>query len=118
MINYKLTSQDIERTIHEEILHLLEERAKVLPAISNAHELQADLGFASADLVQLLTALSTKLLADPFKHSLSLTEVRTVGVLCQAYQQFLAEPTVASADSDVLLATRRRAQARRDLRKG
>jgi hypothetical protein len=65
MFNDKLTSQDIERTIHEEILRLLEERAKVLPAISNAHDLQADLGFASADLVQLLTAFS------PFAPSIS-----------------------------------------------
>jgi hypothetical protein len=115
MHNRQLTSQDVERTIHQAIHRILAQQGKMLPAVSNAHEFQADLGFVSADLVQLLTALHTTLAADPCH---SLAELRTVGELCQAYQQVLTGRANATADSDLLLASQRRAQARRERRKG
>jgi acyl carrier protein len=117
MLNHRLSSQDIERTIHEEILQILEEHEAHVTDISHEDTLHADLGLASLDLAQLVSILEMKLQADPFEQLISITDIRTVGDLCQAYQQILSGKTHAAADREELLASQQRAQARLDSRK-
>ena len=113
MLNAKLTSQAIEQVIHEEILHILDEREEWIPDIANDARLHADLGLGSLDLAQLVSVLEMKLRADPFEHLVAITEIRTVGDLCQAYQRLLVGETNASTTRDILRAGQTRAQARR-----
>jgi acyl carrier protein len=118
MLNARLTGQAIERMIHEEIRHILDERDEQMPDIANAALLYADLGLTSLDLAQLVAVLETQLQADPFEHLVAITEIRTVGDLCQAYQRLVVGEMHPSATPDVLLVSQQRAQARRARRQG
>jgi acyl carrier protein len=118
MLKARLTSQAIERLIHEEILHILDECDEGQRDITNEALLHADLGLGSLDLAQLVAVLESKLQADPFEHLVAITEMRTVGDLCRAYQRVLVGETNVSAGPDVLLVSRKRAQARRARRQG
>ncbi len=118
MLNARLTSQAIERMIHEAILHILDERDEGPRDITDAAMLHADLGLGSLDLAQLVAVLESQLQADPFEHLVAITEMRTVGDLCRAYQRLLVGETNVSAVPDVLLVSHKRAQARRARRQG
>jgi acyl carrier protein len=81
--------QNLEKTIHEAIRDVGEQRGLTLPPIGDQQHLIADLGFKSLDLAQLIAVLETTLRADPFARLIPITQVRTVGDLCSAYRQFL-----------------------------
>lgn len=116
MLNHERTRQDIERMIHAEILCILEEREVSMPHIANDDKLHADLGIESLDLAQLVSVLEMKLQVDPFEEVVAITDVRSVGDLCQAYEQMLTGHTAPTAATDALRAAQERAQARRTRR--
>jgi len=117
MLNPRRTRQDIERMIHEEIRHILAEHEITLDDIVKDDTLHADLGLGSLDLAQLVAILEMKLQVDPFEHMVAITDVRTVGDLCQAYARMLYEQSHDAAANEALLASQKRAQARRDSRR-
>ncbi len=116
MLNRGLTSQDIARMIHEEILNILEEREESRRHIANDDTLHDDLGLASLDLAQLVSVLEMKLQTDPFEELVAITDIRTVGELCQAYERMVSGKTDTASED--LLATQERAQARRQRQRG
>lgn len=118
MANHNLTGQDIERLIHAEILLLLQEQHRTLPHISNTDNLYTDLGFASSELIQLLATLNLKLQVNPFAQSASLPDLLTVEDLCRTYQELCLEKREDSSEKKLLLASQKRAQARRIKRRG
>jgi len=116
MLSQGLPSQDIERVIHEEIFLIMEEHHESMSEISNKDKLHANLGLTSSELVQLAAILTTKLQVDPFEQSASITEICTVGELCQAYQALLCGISQESTALDALFASQKRAQVRRGKR--
>ena len=75
------------------------------------------LGLGSLDLLELVDSLETTLCANPFEQTHSLNDMRTVGDLCHAYRTALCEGAeTTNSQDDILLASMRRAGARRRLR--
>jgi acyl carrier protein len=118
MRHHSPTSQPVEQVIHTEILRMLHAQEKHRPTLSPADNLQDDLGLTSSEVVQLIATLTVKLQADPFEQAMPMTAMRTVGDLCQAYQHILTAHSHDSDASAALLASQRRAQVRRDSRRG
>lgn len=104
----------VEKTIHQEILRILADRWPHIAPLADAHTLDNDLGLTSAELLHLFALLNVKLHVDPVEQAVCTVNVRTVGDLCQRYQ---ALRTGASNASDMLLASQKRAEARRVRRK-
>jgi acyl carrier protein len=107
--------EEIERTIEEEILHILDDKgvpAEQLPNVVRDDRL-GELGLTSLDLAQLVAGLEARLHADPFAELVAITSVRTVADLCRAYERFFAGETSGGDEAVALDEVRRRAQARR-----
>ncbi len=115
MLNPGLTGAEIERLIHQEIGRIFEEQDEPIPELTPDAKLHADLGLASLDLAHLVTVLEDKLQVDPFEAQVAITDVRTVGDLCRAYQAQLDGRADDSAEDD-LRAVQQRARARRGSR--
>ena len=97
-----LTPEDCLALVREEILRL---RPGTVPTLHS--QLEADLGLNSHDLVELLSALESRLDLGP-SESLPQTELQTVEDLCQACQ------ALGSTNPDrALAASLLRGQARR-----
>ncbi len=88
MLTDKPSSAQIEATVHRTIVDVLERSGKSADGIDNDQPLVAT-GLTSLDLAALLSMLQTRLKADPFFATTAITDVRTVGDLCRAYQDYI-----------------------------
>ena len=114
---HKAIKLKVHQAVYQEIHRLLSERDKRFLNIAEECHLQADLGFTSVELVKLISALDANLHVDLFAQNISIADIGTVGDLTQAYQKSLFGLHISSTNTDeMLLASRRRAQARRDSR--
>jgi acyl carrier protein len=104
---------ELENVIHEKIRVLLEERGGEVPAIQGANSLNGALGLSSLDLAIVVAELESALGVDPFSKIISITSVRSVDDLVEAYRKaYLPQLQPAREDADLLEAARR-AQGRR-----
>jgi acyl carrier protein len=115
MLNSGFNGGEIEQLIYQEIERLFEEREAPVPELTPDAKLHADLGLASLDLAALVAVLEEKLQVDPFEALVAITDMRTVGDLCRAYQAQLDGSADAAVAGD-LLAAQQRACARRGRR--
>jgi acyl carrier protein len=100
----------IESVVHDVVLGLLNERKPERHSVSNSDHLIAHLGFRSLDLAVLLARLEISLEGDPFAELVSITSVRTVGDICDAYRRLFAgeQPARDPEDQGASRAQRRR----------
>lgn len=117
MLNQVLSKEQIERVLCEEIAQILEEKGqnyvKAAAEIRTDHRLGPDLGLTSLDLAQLVAVVEGRLKADPFQELVPITSVRNVGDLSSAYERFFSGDNGKDIDAELLLASKRRAEARR-----
>jgi len=105
--------EQIEHVIRDEIADRIEHRLGSRPVVRDELTLEA-LGIDSLGLHELVDSLETTLRVNPFEGVYSLNDAKTVADLCRAYRAVCSDSVVAEADSDdPLVATRRRAEARR-----
>jgi acyl carrier protein len=105
------TREEIGRAVRAEIGRRVDGRRAAPVEISDSHTLEA-LGIASLELFDLAGRLEERLGVDPFEQSFSLNDIRTVADLCRAYDACISNRANAGQQDDVLLASRRRAEAR------
>jgi acyl carrier protein len=86
MLTGKPTDAEIEETIRRTIVELLERADRPAPPFDTDDDLVA-IGVRSLDLAALIAKLERKWKVDPFLETKSITDVRTVGDLCGAYQE-------------------------------
>ncbi|MEW1912648.1 phosphopantetheine-binding protein [Kitasatospora sp. NPDC085895] len=92
-----LTPTEIRELIEREARALLLDADNDAAAADDSEDL-TELGFNSLTLAQLLIELEMQLGVDPFEDGVSITDMRTIGDLAQAYTAALgAEPATASA---------------------
>jgi acyl carrier protein len=107
------TIEQIERAIRDEIADRIEHRHGNRPIVSDDQTLEA-LGIDSLGLHELVDSLESTLRLNPFELMYSVNDAKTVGDLCRAYRAAFSDPAVAELGSDdPLVATQRRAEARR-----
>jgi acyl carrier protein len=82
------TGPEIEATIHRTIVEVLELGGKPVPHFDAEDDLIAT-GLSSLDLAGLVAKLERRWKIDPFLEAKAITEVRTVGDLCRAYQEYV-----------------------------
>jgi acyl carrier protein len=109
------TRAELESVIHDKIRMLLEERGDDVPAIQGASSLNSTLGLGSLDLAIVVAELESALGVDPFSRIVSITSVRTVDDLVEAYLKAYLPQTKPTGDEDLLEAAQR-ARGRRGRR--
>jgi acyl carrier protein len=82
------TDAEIEAIIHRTIVEVLERAGKLVPAFEADDDLIAT-GLTSLDLAAIVAKLERRWKIDPFLEAKAITEVRTVGELCRAYQEYV-----------------------------
>jgi acyl carrier protein len=116
MTTEKLSHEDVNRVVYEQIVHQLARIPGNRTAdleIGDQQTLEG-LGFGSLDLLELVDGLETALLVNPFEQGLAVTDIRTVRDLCGAYHRALSVGVGATDGNDpALLASRRRGAVRR-----
>ena len=75
----------IEDAVFDELRRLADVRGLSLPTLSRAQRLVDELGLRSLDLAHLVASLARRLHIDPFLKHVPITQVRTIGDLCDAY---------------------------------
>lgn len=106
------TSEQIAQTVRDQIGSRLKAQHGQHPTLLDGHSLQ-ELGLDSLDLHELADSLETALGVNPFEQAMSVNDVRTVGELCRAYTAAAVPTDEPAVDDAALLASRRRAEARR-----
>jgi acyl carrier protein len=101
------TRAELESVIHDKIRTLLEERGDDVSAIRGANSLNAALGLSSLDLAIVVAELESALGVDPFSKIMSITSVRTVDDLVEAYLKAYLPGTKSAEDEDLLEAAQR-----------
>ncbi|MGD9644332.1 MAG: acyl carrier protein [Pirellulales bacterium] len=104
--------QNPEQLVQFVVRRIIEQKGETAPTIENHQRLTADLGLESLDVAKVVAVLEVELEVDPFAQLVAITDVRTVGDLCDAYRRALAGETPAEAEP-ALDASRQRAAARR-----
>jgi hypothetical protein len=79
------TKAEIDATIHHVIGELLGMADRPVPVFDQSHDLVST-GLTSLDLAALVARLTRQWKVDPFLETMAITEIRTVGDLCRAYQ--------------------------------
>jgi acyl carrier protein len=82
------SSAQIEAVIHGTIAEVLERAGKPVPPFDAEDDLMAT-GLTSLDLAALVARLERRWKIDPVLEAKAITEVRTVGDLCRAYQEYV-----------------------------
>lgn len=88
MLIERPSDAEIEATIHGTIVELVERSGRSVTPFDNDDDLVAT-GLTSLDLAALVAKLERRWKIDPFLETRSITEVRTVGDFCRAYQECL-----------------------------
>jgi acyl carrier protein len=88
VLSERPSAAEIRRAVHRAITDVLERAGRPAPPFDDADELIAT-GLTSLDLAALVARLEHRWHLDPFLESRSITEMRTVGDLCRAYQECL-----------------------------
>jgi acyl carrier protein len=101
------TRAELESVIHKKIRMLLEERGGDIPAIHGAATLNGALGLSSLDLAILVAELESALGVDPFSRIVSITSVRSVDDVVEAYLKAYLPQRPEEEDKDLLEAARR-----------
>jgi len=83
-------NREVESIVHTAVLAVMSEKGLQGHAVANTDHVVATLGFSSLDLAVLLAQLEIALEGDPFAELISVTTVRTVGDICDAYCRFFA----------------------------
>jgi acyl carrier protein len=104
---------NIEQIIHETVLQIAQQKSTEITEVNSEQKLNADLGFSSLDLAQLVAILEMKLNADPFAKLVSITSVRTVGDLCDAYDKYFNQSDAEADNQPSFQQSQARAQMRR-----
>jgi len=108
------TPEQIQTAVHDKIRLVLAEHGKEVGPLSDADKLNATLGLDSLDLATLVAELEAELGVDPFAKLVSITSVRSVGDLVQAYKQALyPELQPQRQDDHAIAAALDRARERR-----
>ena len=104
---------DLEKIIHAKIRSVLAERDSDVEAIHGGDKLNAVLGLTSLDLATVVAELDAALGVDPFARIVSITSIRTVDDLVEAYLR-ARDPQIqeAAEHKDLLEASRRGASRR------
>ena len=71
------------------IKELYLEKELPVPIISEENSLVDDLGLKSMDLAILVANLELELSVEPFLEDFAITDIRTLGDLCQAFEETL-----------------------------
>ena len=71
------------------IKELFLEKELPVPIISEENSLVDDLGLKSMDLAILVANLELELSVEPFLEDFAITDIRTLGDLCQAFEETL-----------------------------
>ena len=82
----------IERKVHEVLLRVGQQRNPGLVKVENGQRLTAELGLTSLDFARIIAILELELEADPFSCQAPITNLRTVGDLCEAYRRAQTAP--------------------------
>jgi acyl carrier protein len=98
----------IRQGVLEELTTLLEDRGRSI-TVREDMTLNGEVGLSSLELAELVSLLEQRFGLDPFRRSVAITSIRTVGDLCRAYEMSESEP---EQDPHLLEAVRR-AEARR-----
>ena len=107
MLTRKPTPVDIQQSVHRAITDILERHGKQVEPFDNADDLVST-GLTSLDLAALVAVLERTWKVDPFLESVSITDIRTVGDLCRAYQHMLqSEPEAHHGDAPLRQAYKR-----------
>ncbi|MFD0021845.1 phosphopantetheine-binding protein [Streptomyces sp. NPDC058382] len=80
-----LIATDITALVHQEINALLLEAERPTHASLSDGEFLHELGLNSLLLARLIIQLEMELGVDPFEEEYVISDVRTVGALCEAY---------------------------------
>jgi len=106
------TPANIESFVHGRIRAILAERGEAVPHLSGSDKLNATLGLTSLDLAFLVSDLEAELGVDPFAKLVSITSVRSVDDLVDAYRMAFI-PHVGPGATNHLDAAAQRADLRR-----
>lgn len=104
----------IELKVHEVVLRVSRQRSAALPSLENRHRLTSELGLTSLDIARVIAVLELELGVDPFTRHAAITDMRTLGDLCQAYRAGLGAPE-SEPVADVFASSEKRAAARRNV---
>ena len=88
MLTPRPTDAEIQAIIHRTIGEVLERSGRPVPVFDDDYDLVAT-GLTSLDLAALVARLARHWKIDPFLEMRSITEMRTVGDFCRAYQECL-----------------------------
>jgi len=100
----------VRQGVLDELAGLLEERGRSI-ALREDMSLNGEVGLSSLELAELVSLLEQRFGVDPFRRSVAITSIRTVGDLCRAYAVSESEPE--QEQDPLLLEAARRAEARR-----
>lgn len=99
---------ELEKAVHARIRSVLAESGKEVNVIRGDDGLNAALGLTSLDLATVVAELESDLGVDPFARITSITSVRSVDDLIEAYlKAYDPQATEAAEDRDLLEASRR-----------
>lgn len=107
------TRAELESIVHKQIRVLLEERGSDPVAIHGADTLNGVLGLSSIDLAIVVAELESALGVDPFSKIISITSVRSVDDLVEAYLKACLPQTKPEEEDKGLMEAGRRARDRR-----
>lgn len=97
------TKEIVERIIHIEINNILLENKQEKIEINNEHKFTNDLGLSSLDLARLIAQLEIQLNADPFLELVSITSVKTVNDLINAYLFYSNNQSIKVSEQNTIL---------------
>ena len=104
---------NVEQIVYDTILQIAQQKSADITEVNSEQKLNSDLGFSSLDLAQLVAILEMKLNADPFAKLVSITNIRTVGDLCDAYHQYFKGSDATTEKQPSFQQSVARAQLRR-----
>jgi acyl carrier protein len=84
-VDNEVLMDDVTRTVLEMVLAAGRRKAPQLAEVRREQRLVDDLGLGSLDYAALVAALEMALDVDPFAAEASITDIRTVGDLCDVY---------------------------------
>jgi acyl carrier protein len=112
------TPEQIEMAVHQKIATILQERFGEIRTFDGAEKLNATLGLSSLDLAFLVAELEVELGVDPFAKSASITSIRSVDDLVNAYCNAVFGDQKLQVDDGDLSVAKQRASSRQTRRAG